>query len=257
MNVERPLSLTPLMRVSAAKGTNSPSGLHRGDQVAEALGLGELEDGAPLRRVVLERRADGGCDELRLVAAGDGDELGREPVAEGDRAGLVEQEGIDVAGCLDRAPGHREHVALDQAVHPGDADGREQAADSRRDQADEERDEHDDRDQVARVVGERLQRHGHHQEDEGQAGEEDVERDLVRRLLPGGAFDEADHAVEERLAGVGGDADVEVVADDSRAAGDRAADVSAGLLEDGRGLAGDGGLVDVGHAFDRRRRRRG
>ena len=34
------------------------------------------------------------------------------------------------------------------------------------------------------------------------AGEQDVERDLVRRLLPLGAFDHGDHAVEERLAGI-------------------------------------------------------
>ena len=35
------------------------------------------------------------------------------------------------------------------------------------------------------------------------------------------------------------------------------ADVGAGLLEDGRRLAGDRGLVHVGHALDRRRRRTG
>jgi hypothetical protein len=37
-------------------------------------------------------------------------------------------------------------------------------------------------------------------EDQRQAGEEDVERDLVRRLLPLGALDQRDHAVEEGRA---------------------------------------------------------
>ena len=73
---------------------------------------------------------------------GHGQELGRLPVAERDGAGLVEQQRVDVAGRLDGAPAHGEHVALHQAVHAGDADGREQAADGRRDQADEQRDQH-------------------------------------------------------------------------------------------------------------------
>ena len=38
------------------------------------------------------------------------------------------------------------------------------------------------------------------QEDDRQPDEQDVQRDLVRRLLARGAFDERDHAVEERLA---------------------------------------------------------
>ena len=38
------------------------------------------------------------------------------------------------------------------------------------------------------------------QEDDGQRGQQDVQRDLVRRLLPLGALDQGDHPVEERLA---------------------------------------------------------
>ena len=53
---------------------------------------------------------------------------------------------------------------------------------------------------AAGIGGEaRDRRHGE-DEDDGQAGEQDVERDLVRRLLPLGAFDQRDHAVEEGRA---------------------------------------------------------
>ena len=83
-----------------------------------------------------------------------------------------------------------------------------------------------------------------------EAGQQDRQRDLVRRPLALGAFDERDHAVEERLAGIGRDADDELVADDRRAAGDGAADVGARLLEHRRGLAGDRGLVDEADALD-------
>ena len=96
-------------------------------------------------------------------------------------------------------------------------------------------------------VGE--QRHGGQQEDDGERREQDVERDLVRRLLPLRALDQRDHAVEEGLARVGGDADDEPVGEHARAAGDGAA-VAAALADHRRALAGDGALVDRGDALD-------
>ncbi len=53
---------------------------------------------------------------------------------------------------------------------------------------------------VHAVDRERQQRDGREQEDDRERGEQDVERDLVRRLLPLGALDHRDHAVEEGLA---------------------------------------------------------
>ena len=87
------------------------------------------------------------------------------------------------------------------------------------------------------------------QEDDRQAGEEDRQGDLVRRLLPVGALDEGDHAVEERLARLGRDAHDDLVGQHPRAAGDGGA-VAAGLADDRRRLAGDRRLVDGGDALD-------
>ena len=70
------------------------------------------------------------------------------------------------------------------------------------------------------------------------------------RALALGALDEGDHPVEERLARIGGDRDDQAVAGQGRAAGHAAPDVRAGLLEHGRGLAGDRGLVDEPDALD-------
>ena len=61
------------------------------------------------------------------------------------------------------------------------------------------------------------------QEDDREAGQQDVQGDLVGRLLALGAFHQADHAVQEALAGVGGDADDQPVGEHARAAGDGAA----------------------------------
>ena len=101
----------------------------------------------------------------------------------------------------------------------------------------------------ARVDRERPQRHDGGEEGDRQAGEQDVERDLVRRLAPLGALDERDHPVEERLAGLLRDLDHEPVGEELRAAGDGRA-VAAGLADHGRGLAGDRGLVDRADALD-------
>ena len=134
------------------------------------------------------------------------DELARHAVAEGDRAGLVQQQHVHVARRLDGAPAHRQHVALHQPVHARDADGRQQRADGRRDQRDQQRHQRDDRDQRVGIAGERPQRDDHDQEDDRQAHQQDVQGDLVGRLLAGRALDQGDHAVQEGLPRLGGDA---------------------------------------------------
>ncbi len=214
----------------------------------EAL-LGEDDDRAALGRLVGETRELRGVGELALEHARQRQELGGLPVAERDRAGLVEQERRAVTGGFDRTAREREHVPAHEPVHAGDPDRGEQRADRGRDQADEQRDEHDRVLPVAGVDRERLQRHDREQEDRGQADEQDVERDLVRRLLPRGALDERDHPVEEALAGPLRHADDDLVGEHARAAGHRRT-VAARLADDRRGLAGDRRLVDAGDPFD-------
>ena len=59
---------------------------------------------------------------LGVADAGRRQEGTRLAVAERDRAGLVEQQHVDVAGRLDRAAGGGDHVGLHHAAHAGDAD---------------------------------------------------------------------------------------------------------------------------------------
>ena len=80
-------------------------------------------------------------------------------------------------------------------------------------------------------------------EDQRQAGEQDVQRDLVRGLAPRGALDQRDHPVQERVTGLLGDLDDDPVREHARAAGDRRA-IAAGLADHGSGLARDRRLVD-------------
>src|SRR5262247_2316793 len=50
---------------------------------------------------------------------------------------------------------------------------------------------------AASIDREALDRHGRDQENDRHPREQDVERDLVRRLLTLGALDQRDHAIEE------------------------------------------------------------
>lgn len=170
-------------------------------------------------------------------------------VAEGDGAGLVEQQHVDVAGRLHRATGLGDHVQAHQAVHAGDADGREQAADGGRDQRHQQRHQEHQRQVAAGEQGERLEGHHYQQEDQGQADQQDVQRHFVGGLLPLGAFHQGDHPVQGRLARVGADTYQQPVGHHLGVAGHRRA-IAAGLADHRRRFAGDGGLVDRRHAFD-------
>ena len=89
----------------------------------------------PLTGTIVDyhRKLDLRAGKLVRGHAGHRQELGGLPVADGDRAGLVEQQRVHVAGRLDGPARHGQHIALDQAVHAGDADGRQQRADRGRD----------------------------------------------------------------------------------------------------------------------------
>ena len=139
------------MRVCAVNGTNVRVRhfLHRACAHAEFL-LGQHDDAAAFGCFVGERRQLRGVGMSFIVDAGRGKEFDGLAVAERDRAGLVEQQHVHVAGGLDRAAAHRQHILLHQPVHARDADGAEQPADGGRNQADQQRDQHGDRKQRRR-----------------------------------------------------------------------------------------------------------
>ena len=116
-----PSASRPDCRVVAVKGMAvAPAGASTATPCVAA----QFDDRAALGRLVGQR----GHDRRRAAPAsgrtpGGGDDLGRHAVAEGDGAGLVEQQGVDVAGRLDRAARGRQDIDLQQPVHAGDADG--------------------------------------------------------------------------------------------------------------------------------------
>ena len=90
--------------------------------LADAVLLGQHDDRAALGRLVGQRGELRGLGELGLADPRHRDEGRGLAVAERDRARLVEQQHVDVAGGLDRAAGQREHVAAHEPVHARDAD---------------------------------------------------------------------------------------------------------------------------------------
>ncbi len=137
----------------------------------------------------------------------------------------------------------------EQPVHAAMPMAESRPADGGGDEAHQERHHRRRRQLDPAVDASGTRRHAGEEEDQGQPHQQDVQGDLVGRLLPRGALHQGDHPVEERLAGVGGDADHDPVGEDRGAAGHRAA-VAAALADDRGRLAGDRALVDRGDALD-------
>ena len=165
-----------------------------------------------------------------------------------DRTGLVEKQGIDVAGQLHGLTALCQNIGGESAVHAGQTDGGQQGADGGRDKAHEERDQRRNGQFDIKVEPHRIQCPGYEQEGEGQPGESDGQRALIGGLLTHSPFNQRDHAVKEGVAGRGGDADGDRVGEHAGTAGNAGA-VAASLADHGCGFAGDGGFVHAGRTL--------
>ena len=217
--------------------------------------LGQHDDRASFRRFVGKAGELSGIRQFAFAHSVDRYEFDRLPIAQSDGSGLVQKQRVHIAGSLHRLSAHGQNVMLHHAIHAGDANRGKQSADGRRNQAHEQGDENgngrgsaaaDGLDGIFRIG---RQRRNRQQEDQRQTGDQNVEGDFVGRLLANRAFDEGDHAVQERFTRIGSDSDLDVVRQNLRTAGHRAA-VAAGFANDGGALSGDDGFVDAGDALD-------
>ncbi len=102
-------------------------------------GFGIGAGGLAFRGAVEQRGEVGRLLQLLARDTLDRQELGGLAVADGDGAGLVQQQGVDVAGGFHGLAGHRQHIEAQRAVDTGNTDGREQGADGGGDQRDDQR----------------------------------------------------------------------------------------------------------------------
>ena len=176
-------------------------------------------------------------------------------VAQGDGTGLIEHEDVDVAGGLDGAAGHGQHVGLVQSAHTGDANGGQQRTNGGGRQTDEQGNERGHSGGVRHTVEPcretrvAVQCERHEDEDDGQGNQKDLERDLVGGLLAGGALDHGDHLIQEALARLAGDFHHNPIGKHGGAASDGRT-VAASLANHGCRLAGDGRLINRGGTLD-------
>ncbi len=224
-------------------------------QVDDALALGRgVGDGSQFRQPAEF--------ENRVIARRH--ELGRVAVADRNRAGLVEQQGVDVARHFHRFAALGQDIGAQSAVHAGNADGGQQRADGGGYQADQQ--SHQRRDvgsqstqlgaqtEVAGHVHFRLPSHwpqGHRdqQENERKGGEHERQGNFIGRALTNCSFDQCDHAIEKRTAGAGRNLDDDLVRQHARAAGYARA-VATRFADHGRRLPRDRRLVDRSKSLD-------
>ncbi len=204
----------PAVQVHAAhaglRGERHKSRVRCGDLPSPQLEflLGQRDDAAALGRFVGERGQLRGIGQRSEFNPRRRDKLGRHAIAQRDRARLVEQKHVDVASGFDGATGGGEHVAPHQAVNTGDTDCAQEPADRRGNQTNDQRQQHrqggEDHAALVRrlfvVDGHRRQDEHDDDEQRGQADQNDVQRDLVRRQLAARALDHPNHAVEEGIA---------------------------------------------------------
>ncbi len=242
----------PRLRAERNEPRPQPSDV---DLAQPELRLRQDDDAPPFGGFVGER------GELRRL----GDTLGVDPVdgekrhglavPQGDRSRLVQHEDVHVPRRLHGLARHRHHVRLQQAVHSGDADGREKASDRGRDETDQERSEDGYRDRRAPAGARRcVDREGQEspagdQEDDRHRREEDCEGDLVRGLPPARPLDHRDHPVEERFARIRRHTDDDPIG--QHAGSPRhCASITAALPDDRGALARNRALVDRGDPLD-------
>ena len=213
------------------------------------------DDALALGRLVAERGEERRLGKLRHRHGGDRIKRRRLAIAVRDRARLVEQQHVTVARGLDGTARRRDDIGAHHPPHPGHADRGEQAADRRRDQAHQQRHEHRNRHRRSGLSDlyavERIRQQGHRCQQKHQChrNQQDSECDLVGRFTPFGAFDHADHAVEEGLTGIDVDAHDDPVRQHACAAGDGVEVAACGAYHR-RTLASDRGFVDRRHALD-------
>jgi hypothetical protein len=86
-------------------------------------------------------------------------------------------------------------------------------------------------------------------ENNRQTNQKNIECDFIRRLLALGALDELDHAIKKRRTGGRCNPNDNPVGNNRGPARD-CRTVTTGFADNGRGLPGDGSLVDRRYAFD-------
>ena len=234
-------------------------GIHVASPDAEQL-LGQYDDAAAFRRFIGQGGKLGGFRQLLFLHAGSGQEFIRHTVAEGDGAGLVQHQHVDVPGRFHGAARRSQHIPAHQTVNAADADGAQQAADRRRNQAHQQGDQNRQGNMAIRTEAElprgilNVPGHGwqgkhHGNENDGQRRQQNAQRDFIGRPLTAGAFHHGNHAVQEGIARLRRDADDNAVADHAGAARHGAA-VAAAFPDDRGGFARNGGLVHAGNAFN-------
>ena len=134
---------TPLIRVCAVNGTSSASRIVDRVQPVVARASSTIDRPSGVSSASADERRPRRPRRRSRRARGCSSAAWRLPKV---IVPVLSSSSVDhVAGGLHRPARHRQHVALHEAVHAGDADRREQRPDRGRDEADEQRDEDDDR----------------------------------------------------------------------------------------------------------------
>jgi signal transduction histidine kinase len=145
----------------------------------------------------------GGMGELCFGHAWYGHEGGGLTVAEGDRAGLVEQQSVNVTRNLDGATRFGNHVGAKRTIHARNADGWQQSTNGGWNQTNQQRDQRGDLELGADECRQGQQCNDHQHENQGETsvlGNLSDLRRVIQNLLENAAkFSPPDQTIEVSL----------------------------------------------------------
>ena len=205
--IGRPLADLAAVKIHAAHAGGRGEG-DKGHALVLQASLADTEpllrqhhDAAALRRFIREGGKLRGVGQLFRRGAVHRDEIAGLPVTQGNGAGLIQHQDIHVAGGLDGAAAHGQHVCLVQPAHARDADGGEQGADGGGRQADQQRHQGGDGGGIryARLIGREygigVQGNRHQDEDDGKGHQKNLQSDFVGGLFTGRPLHHGDHFI--------------------------------------------------------------
>ena len=157
--------------------------------------VGQLQRGFAFRCIIPQAGEGRAADQLAARGAAHRDEIRRQAVPIGNGAGFIQDHGVDVPAGFHRFARHGDDIKAGHAVHARDPNGGQQPADGGRDEADGQRDQRGNLQLDAGIQANGIQGDDDNQKDDGQRYQQRVQRNFIRCLFPGSAFDQRDHPI--------------------------------------------------------------
>ena len=176
-------------------------------------------------------------------------EAGCLTVTDSDCTRFIEQQCVNISGSLYRFTGFSDYVRTKGAIHSGNTDSGKESTDSCRNQTHKQRYQRSNGDDSIAIIGKRLQRHTHNDENECETCQQNSQCYLIRCFLTGCTFHQCNHLIQKTFSRLRSHHYFYMVGQHFRPPRNRTL-VSSCFTDHRSGFAGDGTLVNRSQSLD-------